>query len=89
MAGRNLELRPREEGTRDKAKIPVVRFPLDKITEHFQENISAVRGQFAVAEELVQGGRTEEGRKYLAFPDRFPGKRPGLLYARADEIWSV
>ena len=61
MAGRNLELRPREEGTRDKAKIPVVRFPLDKITEHFQENISAVRGQFAVAEELVQGGRTEEG----------------------------
>ncbi len=53
MAGRNLELRPREEGTRDKAKIPVVRFPLDKITEHFQENISAVRGQFAVAEELV------------------------------------
>ena len=37
MAGRNLELRPREEGTRDKAKIPVVRFPLDKITEHFQE----------------------------------------------------
>ena len=52
MAGRNLELRPREEGTRDKAKIPVVRFPLDKITEHFQENISAVRGQFAVAEEL-------------------------------------
>ena len=46
MAGRNLELRPREEGTRDKAKIPVVRFPLDKITEHFQENISAVRGQF-------------------------------------------
>ena len=86
MAGRNLELRPREEGTRDKAKIPVVRFPLDKITEHFQENISAVRGQFAVAEELVQGGRTEE---YLAFPDRFPGKRSGLLYARADQIWSV
>lgn len=61
MAGRNLELRPREEDTRDKAKIPVVRFPLDKITEHFQENISAVRGQFEVAEELVQGGRTEEG----------------------------
>ncbi len=26
MAGRNLELRPREEGTRDKAKIPVVGF---------------------------------------------------------------
>ena len=49
MAGRNLELRPREEDTRDKAKIPVVRFPLDKITEHFQENISAVRGQFEVA----------------------------------------
>ena len=75
MAGRNLELRPREEGTRDKAKIPVVRFPLDKITEHFQENISAVRGQFAVAEELVQGGRTEEGEN-IGVPRSFSWKAP-------------
>ena len=42
MAGRNLELRPREEGIRDKEKIPVVRFPLDKTTEHFKENISGI-----------------------------------------------
>ena len=75
MAGRNLELRPREEGTRDKAKIPVVRFPLDKITDHFQENISAVRGQFAVAEELVQGSL---GNFFNKFRNR--GKNDTLMY---------
>lgn len=75
MAGRNLELRPREEGTRDKAKIPVVRFPLDKITEHFQENISAVRGQFAVAEELVQAGG-QKREKISGVPRSFSWKAP-------------
>lgn len=75
MAGRNLELRPREEGTRDKAKIPVVRFPLDKITEHFQENISAVPGAVCRGGGAGPGREDRRGRKYLAFPDRFPGKR--------------
>lgn len=61
MGERNLDLMSRNEGTRDKFHTEVMRFETDQILQHFMETIEAIRAQFAVADGLIEAGRTAEG----------------------------
>ena len=61
MMERNLDLGSRKEGTRDKIHTKVVRFKLDQIMCHFTETLEAIKGQFHVADELIEEGKTTEG----------------------------
>jgi len=64
MEERNLDLMPRQEETREKINTAskVVRFQLNEIEEHFDENLQYIRSQFNIADELVQSAREEEAR---------------------------
>lgn len=62
MEERNLDLAPRREGVREKVSSTVVKFPLNEIEEHFNENLQYICTQFAIADELLQNGREEEAR---------------------------
>lgn len=54
MEERSLELEPRQEGTREKAAPVIVRFCLNEIEEHFDENLRYIREQFSMADELLR-----------------------------------
>ena len=58
--GRNLELNPSEENIRDSQQPLIVRFPLDQIKKHFDNNILEVKAQFDVAESLINENRKED-----------------------------
>lgn len=58
---RDLSLAPRDEGSREQRQIEIIEFPIEVIKSHFQENMASVMGQFAVAEEVIQAGKQEEG----------------------------
>lgn len=62
MEERSLELEPRQEGTREKAAPVIVRFCLNEIEEHFDENLRYIREQFSMADELFESGKEEESR---------------------------
>lgn len=55
----NLDL-GRAEGTRRSQ--PVIKFELNEILQHFNENIEAINAQFLVADELVLEGKLEDGK---------------------------
>lgn len=57
----NLNLTPRDEESREQRPIEIVRFSLEEIKTHFQENMNSVMGQFIIAEEVIQAGKQEEG----------------------------
>lgn len=62
--GRNLDLMPRQEETRDKINLPsIVKFPLIEIKTHFDENLQYIKSQFDIADELFQHEREEEAQK--------------------------
>lgn len=61
MGERNLNLGMRNEATRDKFYIKVIRFELDQIMQHFQETIQAINAEFEVADELIMTGKKREG----------------------------
>lgn len=52
MVNPNLELTPRKENTRD--KIQIIQFDLDDILQHFNDNISNIKNQLSVADELTK-----------------------------------
>lgn len=62
MDERNLELDPRREDTRDKVPSIIVKFELDDIKNHFDENIQYVRSQFNIATELLQNEKEEDAK---------------------------
>lgn len=61
MEERNLDLVARNEDTREKFHTKVIRFELDQILQHFTESIQAINTQFAVADELIEKGKTNAG----------------------------
>ena len=65
MKERNLDLMPRQEETRDKiiSSTYIVKFQLNEIEEHFDENIQYIKSQFDIADELCQDSRQEDARK--------------------------
>ncbi len=64
MEERNLDLMPRREETREKISSAsnIVKFQLNEIEEHFDENLQYIQSQFSIADELVQSEREEEAR---------------------------
>ncbi|MCI1999538.1 MAG: hypothetical protein LKJ75_02645 [Clostridia bacterium] len=50
---RNLDLNRRAEDTRENSKSEVVKFKLDEIKQHFDDNIKAIKDQFNIAQELI------------------------------------
>ena len=64
MEERNLDLMPRQEETREKISSTsnIVKFQLDEIEEHFDENLQYIQSQFDIADELLQSAREEEAR---------------------------
>lgn len=65
MEGRNLDLMPRQEETRDKIRSTtnIVKFQLSEIESHFDENLQYIKSQFDIADELFQSSREEEAGK--------------------------
>lgn len=61
MEERNLDLMPRQEETREKISSAsnIVKFQLNEIEEHFDENLQYIQSQFDIADELVQSQREE------------------------------
>lgn len=62
MEERNFDLKPRQEAIREKISPAIVKFQLNEIEEHFDENLQYIRSQFDIADELFQNGREEEAR---------------------------
>lgn len=64
MEERNLDLMPRQEETREKisSNTNVVRFQLDEIESHFNENLQYIKAQFNIADELMQRTREDDAR---------------------------
>lgn len=62
MEERNFDLKPRQEEIREKISPAIVKFQLNEIEEHFDENLQYIRSQFDIADELFQNGREEEAR---------------------------
>lgn len=62
MEERNLDLLPRNEETRDKNPPVIVKFDLDEINQHFEENIQYIRTQFGIAEQLINDNKREEAQ---------------------------
>lgn len=60
MKKRNLELRDRNEETREKFQSEVVRFKLDQIYRHYNETINAIYAQFDIADQLMKEGKNKE-----------------------------
>ncbi len=60
MAERNLELSSRKEACRNKVAANVIRFDLNQILGHFSETASAIKTQFAIADELQGLGKVTE-----------------------------
>ena len=65
MEERNLDLMPRQEETRDKISSSdnIIKFQLDEIEAHFDENLQYIKSQFDIADELFQSSREEEAKK--------------------------
>lgn len=62
MEERSLDLAPRREGTREKASPVIVKFCLNEIEEHFEENLRYIRDQFPMADGLLESGKEQEAR---------------------------
>lgn len=63
MEERNLELILPQEGIREKiSSTNVIRFYLDEIESHFDENLQYIISQFNIADELIQNKRLEDAR---------------------------
>lgn len=62
MGERNFDLAPRKEEIREKISPAIVKFQLNEIKEHFDENLQYIQSQFDIADELFQKGREEEAR---------------------------
>lgn len=60
MEKRSLDLASRREETREKASPVIVKFCLNEIKEHFDENLRYIREQFSIADELLACGKNEE-----------------------------
>lgn len=60
MKERSLDLASRREETREKASPVIVKFCLNEIKEHFDENLRYIREQFFVADELLACGKDKE-----------------------------
>lgn len=60
MGERNLDLAPRQEEIREKVSPVIVKFHLNEIEEHFDENLQYIRDQFAIGDELWRNGRGED-----------------------------
>lgn len=62
MKERNLDLVPRAEETREKNRtIPnIVKFQLNEIEQHFNENLHYIQSQFDIADELLENAREIE-----------------------------
>ena len=65
MAGRNLSLIPRVEDVRESRPIaPPVQFSLEEIKQHFEEGLDGIKGQYMVADTLLNNGN-EAGCKTI------------------------
>lgn len=63
MATRNLALTPRVEDVRETRPIaPPVQFSLEEIKQHFDESLSGIKGQYSVADSLLQSGNEVGGK---------------------------
>ena len=60
MGERSLDLASRREGTREKVFPAIVKFCLNEIKEHFDENLGYIREQFCMADERVENGKEDE-----------------------------
>ncbi len=60
MGERSLDLASRREGTREKVSPAIVKFCLNEIKEHFDENLGYIREQFFMADERVENGKEDE-----------------------------
>ena len=65
MADRDLSLSPRIEAVREVRPIaPPVQFSLEEIKQHFEESLTGIKSQYAVAESLLNSGN-ESGCKTI------------------------
>ena len=62
MEERNLDLVPRKEGTREKVTPVMIKFQLDEIKRHFDENVQYIRAQFKIADEMLQLGKEDDAK---------------------------
>lgn len=62
MEERNLDLVPRKEGTREKVTPVMIKFQLDEIKQHFDENVQYIRAQFKIADEMLQLRKEDDAK---------------------------
>ncbi len=57
---RDFELAPSKENTREIEQPRIIKFDLDQIKQHFDNNINEINRQFDVAETLIKSGKYED-----------------------------
>ena len=63
MATRNLALTSRVEDVRELRPVALpIQFSLEEIKQHFDESLEGIKGQYSVADLLLQGGNERGGK---------------------------
>lgn len=63
MATRNLDLIPRVEDVREARPVALpVQFSLEEIKQHFDDSLNGIKGQYLVADLLIQNGNEVGGK---------------------------
>ena len=62
---RNLELTPRNIGTRDRRPGRTIQFELSAITNRFTNNLLSIKSQFKLAEQLKNEGNMQYTEKIV------------------------
>ena len=63
MATRNLALTSRVEDVRELRPVALpIQFSLEEIKQHFDESLEGIKGQYSVADLLLQGGNEVGGK---------------------------
>ena len=65
MATRNLDLFSRVEDVREARPVALpVQFSLEEIKQHFDDSLNGIKGQYLVADLLIQNGNEVGGKRF-------------------------
>ena len=68
MAGKNLSLIPRVSDVRETRPLaPPVQFSLKEIKQHFEESLDGIKGQYMVADTLLNNGKRQRSIPHFRF----------------------
>lgn len=84
MATRNLDLIPRVEDVREARPVALpVQFSLEEIKQHFDDSLNGIKGQYLVADLLIQNGNEVGGGENDLAVTSCSGRRiAGFLHSR-------